>query len=56
MLSRLENALSELLDPLNKLGSSGQPPNRVGLALNRGHRRFQLPELLIKTLPFLGMG
>ncbi|MCI86521.1 hypothetical protein A2U01_0107802, partial [Trifolium medium] len=29
MLSRLENALTELLDPSNKLGAGCQPPNRI---------------------------
>ncbi|MCI67949.1 hypothetical protein A2U01_0089208, partial [Trifolium medium] len=41
MLSRLENALSELLDPLNKLSSSGQSPNILRLALSGSHSRLQ---------------
>ncbi|MCI66312.1 hypothetical protein A2U01_0087570, partial [Trifolium medium] len=35
MLSRFEYALSELLDPFNKLSSGGQSPDRLRLAPQR---------------------
>ncbi|MCI54888.1 hypothetical protein A2U01_0076138, partial [Trifolium medium] len=47
MLSRLENALTKLLDPFNELCSSGHPPNRLRFALSGSHSRLQLVKLFL---------